>query len=52
MPAARCNCGRSVFVGAFDFLTFAAAERAAAERWELSDAEREMVALIDAKCQK
>ena len=28
----------------------AAAERAAAERWELSEAEREMVALIDAKC--
>ena len=27
----------------------AAAERAAAERWELSDAEREMVALIDKK---
>ena len=27
----------------------AAAERAAAERWELSDAEREMVALIDEK---
>ena len=30
----------------------AAAERAAAERWELSDAELDMVRLIDEKCQK
>ena len=39
--------GLSIFGGGFLLSSSAAAERAAAERWELSESEREMVALID-----
>ena len=41
--------GLSIFGNGFLLSSRAAAERAAAERWELSDAECEMVALIDKK---
>lgn len=44
--------GLSIYGNGFLLSTRAAAERAAEERWKLCDAERDMVALIDAKCSK